>query len=136
MKYVLDTNIAAAMLNRHEGVLARLASLPADEIGLSLVTVGELLFGARRSQRVEENLAKVEQLRQRFPILDVDSHVIERYATVRANLASRGRPKTDFDLLIACTALVHTAVLVTHDAGLQDGSIEGLVVEDWLAVNP
>ena len=35
-------------------------------------------------------------------------------------------------LVIACTAIEHSAVLVTNDAALKDGAIEGLVVEDWL----
>lgn len=133
MKYVLDTNIAAAMLNMHAGVLMRLAPLPIEEVGLSLLTIGELLFGARNSRRAGENLAKVERLRQSFPILPVDEPVIERYAVVRADLVTRGRPKNDFDLIIACTALEHAAVLVTNDGGLKDSAIEGLVVEDWLA---
>lgn len=44
----------------------------------------------------------------------------------------RGRIKGDFDLVIACTAMETGAVLVTNDGALKDGSIEGLVVEDWL----
>lgn len=39
----------------------------------------------------------------------------------------------DFDLVVACTALEHRAVRVTHDGGLKDGAVPGLVVEDWLS---
>jgi predicted nucleic acid-binding protein len=35
--------------------------------------------------------------------------------------------------MIACTALEQEATLVTHDAALKDGAIEGLAVEDWLS---
>jgi predicted nucleic acid-binding protein len=35
-------------------------------------------------------------------------------------------------LMIAYTALEHGATLVTHDAALLDGAIDGLLVEDWL----
>jgi predicted nucleic acid-binding protein len=45
----------------------------------------------------------------------------------------KGRSKTDFDLVIACTALEHGATLITNDAALKDGAIGDLVVEDWLA---
>jgi predicted nucleic acid-binding protein len=41
--------------------------------------------------------------------------------------------KTDFDLAIAVIALEQQAVLVTNDQALQDGSIVGLDVEDWLS---
>ena len=59
--------------------------------------------------------------------------IARRYAVVRADVERRGRRKSDFDLMIACTALDQGATLVTHDAALNDGTIEGLVVEDWLS---
>ena len=43
-------------------------------------------------------------------------------------------PKTDFDLVVACTALEHGATQLPNDDGLKDGAIEGLRVEDWLDV--
>lgn len=58
--------------------------------------------------------------------------IVRRYAVVRADIEARGRRKSDFDLMIACTALEHDAILVTNDAALKDGAIEALVVEDWL----
>jgi len=58
--------------------------------------------------------------------------IVERYGVVRAGLVARGIAKGDLDLLIGCTALEHGATLVTNDAGLKDGSISHLVVEDWL----
>ena len=133
MRYVLDTNIAVAALNAHRMVASRLAVLPRDEVGLPLLVLAELLFGARNSRRVSENRAKIEALRQSIPILAVTEAVAERYSVVRADVERLGRPKSDFDLVIACTALEHGAVLVTNDGSLKDGSIEGLEVEDWLA---
>jgi hypothetical protein len=59
--------------------------------------------------------------------------VVARYATVRAEVERRGHRKSDFDRVIACTALEHGATLVTNDGALEDGNIDGLVVEDWLA---
>jgi tRNA(fMet)-specific endonuclease VapC len=131
--YVLDTNIAVAALKLHPPVSSKLAQLAPDDVGFPLVVVGELLYGARNSQRVAENLARVEALRARFPVLPVTDAVVERYAVIRATLVKLGRPKGDFDLLIAATAIESSAVLVSNDAGLKDGSIEGLTVEDWLA---
>lgn len=133
MIYVVDTNIAAAALNLHPAVTAKLAQLAPSDVGFPLIVIGELLFGARNSQRVVENLARVEALRARFPVLPVSDGVVERYAVVRANLGKLGRPKGDFDLLIAATALEAGAVLVSNDGALKDGSIDGLTVEDWLA---
>jgi predicted nucleic acid-binding protein len=38
--------------------------------------------------------------------------------------------------VIASTALVEGAVLVSHDHAFHDGTIDGLVAEDWLADPP
>jgi predicted nucleic acid-binding protein len=58
--------------------------------------------------------------------------VRSRSVWIKAELRKLGRAKSDFDLAIARIALAHGARLVTHDAALLDGSIDGLVVEDWL----
>ena len=118
MKYVVDTNIAI---------------LAPEDLGLSVLVVAELLFGARRSVRLEENVARVRALEARFPVLPVDRPIVEHYGIMRAELAARGLAKSGFDLLIACTALEHGSILVTNDAALKDGSIPRLVVEDWLS---
>jgi tRNA(fMet)-specific endonuclease VapC len=133
VKYVLDTNIVIAALKQHAGVLNKLANVEAADVGIPLLVLGELMFGALRSQRVEANLAEIRRLRAHFPILPVTEAVIERYAAVRARLAERGTPKGDFDLVIACTAMEHGATLVTNDGALKDSAVQGLLVEDWLA---
>jgi hypothetical protein len=49
------------------------------------------------------------------------------------SLESRGVVKSDFDLIIARTALDLGATLVTNDQALLDGSIGGLQAENWLS---
>ena len=132
MTYVLDTNVVIAAINGDQRVLERLRSAALDEILIPLVVIGELLYGAHRSSRWDANLARVRALREQFRVAAIDGALIERYAAVRAALEAKGRPKSDFDLLIASCALEHQAVLVTNDAALKAGDIEGLVVEDWL----
>ena len=134
MKYVLDTNIAVALLEQRSQVTERVAELSAHDVGLPVIVLAELLFGARRSMRVDANLDRVERLAALLPVLPVTRPIAERYALLRAALTERGRPKGDFDLLIACTALEHGATLVTNDGALKDGTIDGLRVEDWVAL--
>lgn len=59
MKYVLDANIAIGALNGVASVRARLARVPAGDVGLPIVAVAELVFGAHKSRRREENLARI-----------------------------------------------------------------------------
>ncbi len=132
MKYVLDTNIVARLLEGDQRVVPRVNALEADSFGLPLVVFAELLFGVEKSTRREANRARLERFAAGVRVLPFDLALATRYSTVRAALERKGRPKTDFDLVIACTAVEHGAVLVTNDAALKDGAIEGLVVEDWL----
>lgn len=129
----LDTNVLVAALNQVERVTARLAAIDPGDILLPDLVIAELLFGAHTSARVAENLAKVDRLVVTFRTAPFDLRAARRFAEIKADLRSRGRIKQDFDLAIASVALVHAATLITHDGGLLDGAIAGLVVEDWLA---
>lgn len=133
MKYVLDANIAVAALNGVATVQRQLAAIPAVDVGLPIVAVAELLFGAYKSKRRDENLRRVAALRRSVTTLPLTDGVVERYGATRAALEAVGLVKSDFDLLIACTALDLGAVLVTNDRALLDESITGLRAENWLA---
>lgn len=132
MRYVLDANIAVAALNGVGPVRQRLSMVTLDEVGIPLVALAELLFGAYKSMRREDNLQRIATLRRTVMVLPLTDRIVDRYGAVRAALESGGTRKSDFDLLIACTALDLDAILVTHDRDLLDGSIVGLETEDWL----
>jgi len=133
VKYVLDTNVVARLLDGDERVLAHLGDVDPSDVGIPLLVLAELLFGAEKSARRDENRARVQRLTESLRMVQLGLAIVRRYAVVRAEVERRGRSKSDFDLMIACTALEHGATLVTHDAALKDGSIDGLVVEDWLS---
>ena len=132
MKYVLDTNVVSRVLDGDERVLLPLAEVESRDVGIPLLVLAELLFGAEKSGRRDENRKRIQVITEQFPMLPMGLAIVRRYAAVRADVERHGRRKSDFDLVIACTALEHGAVLVTNDAALKDGAIDGLVVEDWL----
>ena len=80
MKYVIDTNIAVALLEQRAQVIGRVAQLSAREVGLPVIVLAELLFGARRSKRVDSNVERVERLTEILPVLPVTRPIAERYA--------------------------------------------------------
>ena len=133
MKYVLDTNVVARLLDNDARVALRFAAVATDSVGMPLVVLAELLFGVEKSSRREQNRARLQRFVAGVRVLPFYVPVAARYATVRAELERKGRSKTDFDLVIACTALEHGATLITNDAALKDGAIGDLLVEDWLA---
>jgi tRNA(fMet)-specific endonuclease VapC len=62
VRYVVDTNIAIAMLAQRPALIERLSNVVPEEVGLSVLVVAELLYGARRSARVGGNVASVRAL--------------------------------------------------------------------------
>lgn len=59
-EFCLDTNIAVAFLNGHPEVIAGVGT--ASRVALHAPTVGELLFGAKKSRLREANLPKFANL--------------------------------------------------------------------------
>lgn len=132
MRYALDTNVVVYALNGHPAVTRRLNSiLSRDRAILPAVALAELRYGALSSQRVAENLARIDRLLDVVVFAPVDQAVAERFATIKSGLRQRGLSKSDADLLIAATALELDATLVTSDRALQDGAIQDLRIEDW-----
>ncbi len=56
----------------------------------SVGTPGQLFYGAFRSARREENLAKVRNLYESFVILPLNNTVVEHYGSTRVALEARG----------------------------------------------
>ena len=134
MRYVLDTNIVAASFNGHPGVFGRLnRTLRRDRIFLPAMALAELRFGAFNSRRISENLARIDQALSVLTLAPVNRPIADRFGAIKADLRRRGITKSDADLLIAATALEIGATLVTNDGDLQDGAINALKVEDWMA---
>ena len=69
-RYLLDTNVAIRMLNRQVDLeLRRDQGL---EAFLCVTVVGELLFGAAKSAKLEENRSRVERLIAVCPLVPHD----------------------------------------------------------------
>jgi predicted nucleic acid-binding protein len=84
-------------------------------IVISLITAGELLFGAARrdwgERRVEDLLSRVRATE----ILPFDFPVSMVYAGVKARLREQGRMIGDNDIWIAAFALRHSIALVSNN---------------------
>lgn len=126
-KYLLDTNVAVAVLN---GTLDLPAHREAGaELYLNATVVGELCFGAEKSERVEQNLAAIDRLIALCPVIPCDETTARHYARLRHRLHGKGRPIPENDLWIAASASEHGIVLVTRDEHFEQ--VEGVVTERW-----
>jgi tRNA(fMet)-specific endonuclease VapC len=90
----------------------------------------ELLYGARKSERVDENLRRLDQFFGALPSLPFDDEAAAHYGVARAQLHRTSSMIGPNDLLIAATALASDATLVTrNDAEFR--RVVGLRVEVW-----
>lgn len=130
--YLLDTNICIYLINqRPEAVLQRFAMLKPSQVSLSIITWGELYYGAYKSEKLQHNLANLQQLSGLLEVLPLPVSAAEHYGQVRASLQRVGRPIGGNDLWIAAHALAEGYVLVTHNTKEFD-RVDSLMVENWV----
>ncbi len=132
MRYLLDANAVIALLNDTTSPIARRVRRHAPrDFGVSAIVIHELYYGAFKSQRVEQNVARVDALQ--FSVLEFDEEDARQAGQIRAHLASTGTPIGPFDVLIAGQARARGLTLVTHNTS-EFQRVPGLIVEDWKAV--
>jgi tRNA(fMet)-specific endonuclease VapC len=131
MRYLLDTNICIYIAKGRPGaVLSHLAQVQQRDVGISVVTYLELVYGACKSDRYEENLARVEAFERAVPAQPLDNTVARQYAKLRTHLERTGSIIGPYDLLIAAHALSLSAILVTNNVK-EFSRVPGLRVENW-----
>jgi tRNA(fMet)-specific endonuclease VapC len=114
--YVLDTNTASHVIRGDkQRISRRLASLPMEEITISAVTEGELLYGLARRNYPAALTERVRQFLLRVDVLAWDHDVTQVYADLRALCELKGVSLAPLDMMIAAQAVAADAVLVTTD---------------------
>lgn len=131
MIYLLDTNVCIHLLNEKNPIILHhfRQHSPAD-IVLCSVVKAELLYGARRSQRVEANLQLLKAFFAPLQSLPFDDRCAEHYGKIHADLLTQGKPIGPNDTLIAAIARANNAVLITHNSS-EFSRVAGLRMEDW-----
>ena len=129
--YLLDTNVCIRILNgTSASLIDHLRAVPRSLVRLSSVVRAELLYGARKSTHIAENLRLLERFFDTIASLPFDDRCAEEYGLLREELDRAGTPIGPNDLLIAATARVHRAVLVTHNVR-EFSRVAELRLEDW-----
>lgn len=131
MTFLLDTNACIGHLTaRVPRITARLKTLSPSDVVLCSVVKAELWYGARKSARVAENLAKLATFFAPLASLALDDQAAQIYGDLRADLEGKGTPIGPNDLLIAAIAVAHGLTLVTANEK-EFGRVPGLQIENW-----
>ena len=128
--YLIDTDIMIFMLKGHLEVKKNFQVHLADPKALSVVTYGELFYGAEKSTRPVENTAKIRRLSELLPIIDISSTVMETFGSLKAKLEKQGEKLDDLDIIIASTAIHMGYTLVTNNIR-HFQRIPELTIENW-----
>lgn len=128
--YLIDTDILIYSLKGDPTVMRHLSRTAASAKAISIISYGELLYGAHKSARPIDNLARVRRLGEVLPIIDVSPAIAESFGSLKARLESDGQRLDDLDLLIAATAITIGYRLVTNNEK-HFSRIEGLALANW-----
>ncbi len=132
MKVMLDTSICIYIIKQKpRSVLERFAAFPVGDLGISVITLAELEYGASKSGEPDRNREALEQFVSPLEIAVLDRLATSVYGKIRALLEKRGLPIGSMDLLIAAHALSLNVRLVTNNMR-EFKRVPGLRVENWV----
>jgi tRNA(fMet)-specific endonuclease VapC len=130
-RYLLDTDICIYIRRRHpQEVLSRFQRLEPGEAVLSVITYGELLYGAEKSLQRERAMHQLQQTILHIPVLPLPPSAAEQYGLIRRELESEGKMIGNNDLWIAAHAKAASLILVTNNEG-EFKRVRGLKVQNW-----
>ena len=133
VRYLLNTNFCIYIAKHNPpAVRARFEQLRADELAMSVITLGELRHGAEKSQARAKALAALKQLQSAIQVMPLTHAAGEHYGQIRGALERTGQPIGNNDLWIAAHARAEGWVLVTNNER-EFRRVEGLAVENWAA---
>lgn len=130
-RFLLDTNICIYIRQkRPPEVLARFKKLKEGEAGLSVITYGELFYGAAKSPQRLAAMDKLNDLLAFLPILPLPDSTALHYGEIRAALEANGEIIGGNDLWIAAHARAAGLVLVTNNER-EFKRVPGLKLQNW-----
>lgn len=130
MKYLLDTNIFIHFFKGQYNLFDKILKIGYDNVGISEITLAELIYGAENSLNIEKNMKIVDDFAKNIEILPL-MNCLKMYGKEKARFKSIGRVIGDFDLLIGSTAVVNNMIMVTRNTK-EFERISDIKLENWI----
>lgn len=92
MHYLIDTNILIYRLKNAGNVNSNFLKNRNEQMYVSVISYGELIYGARKSKFVEKNLETVKAIKSIFPLLDINSSVMDIFGEIKNYVQKIGEP--------------------------------------------
>ena len=131
LAFMLDTNICIYVIKNYPPALREKFNSLADQLCISSITLGEMLYGAEKSARQAQNRAAVEAFAARLEVLPFGDRAAAHYGQVRAELERAGTPCGLHDMQIGAHARSEGLIVVTNNVR-EFVRMPGLRVENWV----
>jgi len=132
MKYMLDTDICIGLIRqKSEQLIQRLTKCVPGDVCVSSITVAELVYGVKKSGRIEQNMSALEQFLLPLEISAFEQRAAIACGALRAYLEQQGNSIGSMDMLIGSHALSLGVILVTNNTR-EFQQIPDLKLEDWM----
>ena len=131
MRYPLDTNICIYIAKRRPPRVAEhFEAVRPGELGMSIITYGELLFGLEKSRHLGSSHERLRRFAELIPVLPLPKDAPRHYARIRSSLEKAGTSIGANDLWIASHGLASDLILVSNNLR-EFNRVAGLKTENW-----
>ena len=131
VRYLIDTDICIYLRQKQPpAAWARFERIEPGEGAISVITYGELAYGAYKSSDPKKRLAWLERLTGLLPVLPLPDRTGDAYGRIRSYLEAAGEVVGAHDLWIAAHALASGLVLVTNNER-EYRRVKDLKIENW-----
>ena len=131
LQYMLDTDICIHVLKDTNSRLTGRFNRMAASLCVSSITLGELYYGAEKSERWSENVRGIEDFTSRLEVLPFSAAASAHFAQIRASLEAIGKIAGAYDMLIGGHARSEGLTVVTNNER-EFSRMPGVRIENWL----
>ena len=125
--YLLDSNIIIDIFRGDKKAISRIKRLYV--VYVPVIVIGELYYGANKSDQTPKRKLEVEQLEEIVTVLNITRSTARIYGEIKDKLRAKGRPIPENDIWIAAVAIEHQLTLITKDKHFEN--LEGIAIEEF-----
>lgn len=115
MKYILDADWIIEALAGKIHATDVLKDINPKNIFLCWFTIGEIYEGAYGSSNSTKRIESFRRFYRPFTILNLNEAIMENFAKIRFELRKKGTIISDFDILLAATAIHYDLTILTFN---------------------
>jgi tRNA(fMet)-specific endonuclease VapC len=131
MLYMLDTDTCIYIIKRKPPhVIKKFQVIRISNIGISSITLSELMYGAMKSANPDQNQLALAQFAAPLEIFSFGDDAAQYYGDLRSYLEKKGTPIGSLDMLITAHALSLGCILVTNNEK-EFARIPNLKIQNW-----